>query len=514
MTTGTIVAKSASAARTLHSRFGSFASAAARILFFSLADDRVSFRKGCCIAIEKGSIAVASGKRFLSRVSIKAGKHFRFDTAAYPDPEACASSVSLAAAEFPMKRAEVVLSIPKAWTIVTTAEFPATIKENIGEAMRHELDRLTPFSHDEALYDFRVLRESEGKLSVLLIAAKASVVMPYIDALKNQGIAVSRVTSHITSLGAFSGFGSGLRDFVMLRDREDAYEGGLFLDGTVQNVFTVLKSELSAEQAQAALFQELDLVASSLQEHKKKPRIVLSSESSGTSVRDLLMQKTGMPVTPAEEILRKGAVPRLDTATMLSSQSGLIELLWPKAQGLDLFSRGRRQQRRQPLLLTGLLSCALIAAGLVLLYAPLEREKGRSAEIDRMIASKKEDVRKVEDLKKQVESLANEISTIQSFRRKKPLTVNLLREVTNVLPNNAWLTRLRISETQVDIEGFAGSATELIPKIEASKSLSKAELASPTYRDPRTNLDRFIIKAEIEGVKKDENAGGTGHEKK
>jgi len=514
MTTGTIVAKGASAARTLHSRFGSFASIAARVLFFSLADDRLSTRKGHCISLEKGSVAVVSGTRFLSRVSIKAGKHFRFDTASYPDPEACASSVSLAAAEFPMKKAEVILSIPKAWTIVTTAEFPSAIKENVREAMRHELDRLTPFSHDEALYDFRIIRESEGKLSVLLVAAKASVVMPYVDALKNKGITVSRITSHISSLGAFCEFGGGLRDFVMLRDREDAYEGSLFLDGTVRSVFTIVKSERPAEQLHEALFQELGLLASSLKEHDRKPRIVLSSETSGPSVRELLMQKTGMPVTPAEELLRKGAAPRLDTVTMLSAQSGLIELLWPQAQGLDFLSSGLGRQKRPPLLLTVVLSCALIAAGLVFLYAPLELEKRRSAEIDRMIAAKREDVRKVEDLKKQVGSLAGEISTIQSFRKKKPLTVNLVREVTAVLPNNAWLTRLKISETQVDIEGFAGSATELIPKLEASKSLSKVELASATYRDQRMNADRFIIKADIEGAKKGENAGGSGHEKK
>jgi Tfp pilus assembly protein PilN len=221
-----------------------------------------------------------------------------------------------------------------------------------------------------------------------------------------------------------------------------------------------------------------------------------------------------MPVTTAEELLRKGAAPRLDTVTMLSAQSGLIELLWPQAQGLDFLSLGLSRQTRPPLLLTSMLLCALIAAGLVFLYAPLELEKRRTAEIDRMIAAKREDVRKVEDLKKQVVSLAGEISTIQSFRRKKPMTVNLVREITSVLPNNAWLTRLRISETQADIEGFAGSATELIAKLEASKSLSKVELASATYRDQRMNADRFIIKADIEGAKKGENVGGGGHEKK
>ena len=92
--------------------------------------------------------------------------------------------------------------------------------------------------------------------------------------------------------------------------------------------------------------------------------------------------------------------------------------------------------------------------------------------------------------------------------------MNIVKEVTSVLPNTAWLTRLRISETQVDLEGYAGSATELIPKLEASKYLSRVELASTTVRDQRMNADRFVIRAELEGVKKDEKAEGGKHEKK
>ena len=135
-----------------------------------------------------------------------------------------------------------------------------------------------------------------------------------------------------------------------------------------------------------------------------------------------------------------------------------------------------------------------------------------------MIAARKDEVRKTEDLKKQVEALTAEIKIIRSFR-DKPLTVNIVREVTSILPDKAWLTRLKVSEKQVDLEGFANSATELIPKLEASKYLSRAELASATYRDQRTNQDRFVIKAEIEGAKKEEIAkenktGEAAHEKK
>jgi Tfp pilus assembly protein PilN len=83
-----------------------------------------------------------------------------------------------------------------------------------------------------------------------------------------------------------------------------------------------------------------------------------------------------------------------------------------------------------------------------------------------MIAARKDEVRKTEDLKKLVAALTAEIKIIRSFR-DKPLTVNIVREVTSILPDKAWLTRLKVSEKQVDLEGFANSATELIPKLEA-----------------------------------------------
>jgi hypothetical protein len=61
---------------------------------------------------------------------------------------------------------------------------------------------------------------------------------------------------------------------------------------------------------------------------------------------------------------------------------------------------------------------------------------------------------------------------------------------------------VRVTETTVEIEGYASSATELLPKLEASKLFRKSEFASPTFRDARMNADRFVIKMEIKGVKK------------
>jgi hypothetical protein len=62
---------------------------------------------------------------------------------------------------------------------------------------------------------------------------------------------------------------------------------------------------------------------------------------------------------------------------------------------------------------------------------------------------------------------------------------------------------MKITDKTVDIEGFSASATEIILKLENSQHFQKVEFASPTYRDPRQNKDRFVIKMEL---KKESNA--------
>jgi general secretion pathway protein L len=84
------------------------------------------------------------------------------------------------------------------------------------------------------------------------------------------------------------------------------------------------------------------------------------------------------------------------------------------------------------------------------------------------------------------------------------MSLNILKELTTVLPKNTWLSRARITQTTVEIEGYAASATGLLPKLEASPLFKKAEFSSPTFRDTRMNADRFNIKMEIEGIQKDE----------
>ena len=166
--------------------------------------------------------------------------------------------------------------------------------------------------------------------------------------------------------------------------------------------------------------------------------------------------------------------------------------------GMNLLAKGGSRSRRPPFALTILLLATLATLGIYWLVSPLQIEERRIAAIDREIASRREEVRQAEVRQKEIDVVAQEIAVIGKFKQSRPVVLDLLRELTLILPPKAWLSRVRLSEANAEIEGYAPSSTEILPKLEASKHFRKVEFSSPTFRDTRLNADRFIVKMEIE----------------
>ena len=135
------------------------------------------------------------------------------------------------------------------------------------------------------------------------------------------------------------------------------------------------------------------------------------------------------------------------------------------------------------------------------LFIPLYLEKQKIMAIDKEISARKETIKKIEILRKEYDSLQDGASAIEGFKQSKPDALEILKELTVILPKSAWLTRVHLNDASVAVEGYATSATNILPKIEASPYFTKVEFTSPTIRDIRMNADRFVIRMELEGVK-------------
>jgi general secretion pathway protein L len=98
-----------------------------------------------------------------------------------------------------------------------------------------------------------------------------------------------------------------------------------------------------------------------------------------------------------------------------------------------------------------------------------------------------------EQLEKAVESSR---FLLQKKQTSAPM-IELLRELTVILPDNTWLERLQIKGDTLQLIGQSSSASALVSVIEESKLLGGAAFASPVTNDRRTGKERFVLGARV-----------------
>lgn len=100
------------------------------------------------------------------------------------------------------------------------------------------------------------------------------------------------------------------------------------------------------------------------------------------------------------------------------------------------------------------------------------------------------------------EQLDRALETSRMLARKKqtsPPRVDLLRELTVLLPDDTWLERMQIKGDNLQIVGQSAKASALVGIVESSKFLNGAGFMSPVTIDPRFGKERFSLSARIAG---------------
>lgn len=100
-------------------------------------------------------------------------------------------------------------------------------------------------------------------------------------------------------------------------------------------------------------------------------------------------------------------------------------------------------------------------------------------------------------LRKQLEALTQPFELARTHR--PGLTLDVLTEITKLVPDTARLTDLRATGDAIELTGLATDAPSLIAKLETSKRFKDAKFRSPVMRRAELNKDRFEITMKLEG---------------
>jgi hypothetical protein len=301
-----------------------------RILSLGLADDRIAPLQALSVVLENGGVCIVHASRFFSRIKIRGMQRYYFEKGNYPTPENVASAVTLAVNEFRAMHAQIILVIPKSWTIVKTADFPLSVMDNLSDVVSYELDRLTPFAAARAFYDFQMISQNDHHLQLMIAAVNRDILEPYIAALKEKKISLSRMTLSTSAFGALADYVQRSGDIVFASVDHGEYEGGLIRDHRWRASFTG-KLPAGDEQAQIRFAaEEINALLDGIDLDKGKIDVIIDwrlSEKSVLLLRDSIHAKVNFigKMDLNLPFLNKGDLPEVPYPAV----GGVLEHLRP-----------------------------------------------------------------------------------------------------------------------------------------------------------------------------------------
>lgn len=154
----------------------------------------------------------------------------------------------------------------------------------------------------------------------------------------------------------------------------------------------------------------------------------------------------------------------------------------------------RRRAARGGLALA--LACLLLAGSSIWLYrVAVDRQQQIRDTLRTAVAASLEKVRRANALDTEIAELTASLLSPFARRADQVSPLQLLDSISEILPDDAYLTGFRWNDGQVVMTGMAGDASALIRLLEGSPLLSEVRFSAPVARDARLDRDRFSVTA-------------------
>ena len=404
-----------------------------------------------------------------------------------------------------INKERVSISIPREKVVVRFIRLPIAAKENLRRVVEYETSKYTPFEKGETYFDYHLLKEEKEWIHLFVVFVKKVEVDYYLSLLKKIGI--RPISIQIPSTAALNLFFFNKRtqdgeisvlldvaspffemNLIQGADWRESFHLPLPLEERESKIINTFKrSGLKGDSLSKATFFVYGLDAA----EKMLPSLRESPQIKGVSPPPLSRIEAEKVVSRPDRIFSSIGVPL----------HGLIKTQFD----LNLLPPEMRKKVRQigkPLLVILTLLAVLLSftwgIGVSLRY----RNELNAINVE--IKKRRPEVEVVDKLQRQQEELRKEIAELEKIKAEEINKTEMLRELTQILPKTVWIWNLKYNGKEVEISGFADSASDLIPLIDKSPFFEKVEFLAPVTKErvmrgsEAKEKERFKIKARLE----------------
>lgn len=411
------------------------------------------FGAGFGIAVGPRNLDVALAKSRPSGAVLK-GETGIADFRMRPAAEWGAELSRFLAAHGESRLAATVL-LPRDEVIVRTLSLPGVADKDVQAAIELQVETLHPWGDEEVAWGW----SRAGLNSILVGLARKSVLDSYETLFSEAGISLAAVTFSPAVMY------SSLRIW-------SAASGSLLCFGAA-----AARTEVYGESESRGVY----------------------SAGFSTDVERALSISRGELRLPADYPARtfSGALPgAVNGRTAASPQAWAAALAGSTARGAkfaNLLPVERRVTPNRlryaiPVVLGTLLAAALIVAFVV---APAMEDRKYREELNRAVGRLEPAALRVQNLDKQIAATRARITALDEFRQRSQSDLDVLNELTRLLPPPVWTSVIEIYPDSVVIAGEADQAAPLLKIIDSSSLFQNSEFAASVTRGKDSEFFRI-----------------------
>ncbi|MGQ9659783.1 MAG: PilN domain-containing protein [Thermochromatium sp.] len=170
-------------------------------------------------------------------------------------------------------------------------------------------------------------------------------------------------------------------------------------------------------------------------------------------------------------------------------------ITWEGAwKGANLLPPEQRPKRRRLRLTLGSISVMVsILLAIAILVTPLWQRHHLARQLEAEVARLRSQAIAVDAVRQELERVRQGSTAVLKRKLEQPRILEMLRELTDRLPEDTWVQNLEFSDDQVDLRGESGQATALIAILEQAPGIEGVSFGSPVTQIARTGKERFNI---------------------
>jgi general secretion pathway protein L len=380
---------------------------------------------------------------------------------------------------------EFSIGIPGNIVMVRNIQLPVAVKDDVESVLKYEMEKYVPIPVKDICYDFSITRENKktGTIKVLIAIVKKEDIKPYID-LKDY------VPGGIT--GIYPSFLSVLDYLLSIPEFENCNDFIAVSPGLEEVDFVLVKDRVFDSFIHAPSKAEYKTALDQLLEKSGKSSLHVAIPA-GKYVKFFKDVPEKNPAFIFMEIARKKYPNTTENdfgAFCLAAKSYL-----KKTHDINFLSERfrKKQSAFSYYLFICLVIILFIIAGVTAASSVLHNRM-QMQDLRNKIENLKTKVDKTHKIENKISSLETRFKSIDMLVRKNPSVLDILKDLTLVLPDNTWLRKFAYKNNIIKIEGYADVSSDLITRLEKSSKFKNVGFKS---KITKTNEGKELFRIEM-----------------